>query len=155
MTVDVVTKSHSSAGIGVTITASHTAMQVSKRFLRVSYSIELLLLSVAWHYAEGLKMQTCHNWWPGLRHKCTTSSKNWSCLQSVNPPAVQSTQLKVIRKFFLNHNKSFRWHLGDYEKYFFSIWRPVRWETLFRKNTQKSKFLLSQAFKWKKKLCFL
>ena len=29
MTVDVVTKSHSSAGIGVTITASHTAMQVS------------------------------------------------------------------------------------------------------------------------------
>ena len=24
--------------------------------------------------------------------------------------------LKVIRKFFLNHNKSFRWHLGDYEK---------------------------------------
>ena len=23
--------------------------------------------------------------------------------------------LKVIRKFFLNHNKSFRWHLWDYE----------------------------------------
>ena len=75
MTVDVVTKSHSSAGIGVTITASHTAMQVSKRFLRASYSIELLLLSVAWHYSEGLIMQTCHNSWPGLRHKCT-SSKN-------------------------------------------------------------------------------
>ena len=33
-----------------------------------------------------------------------------------------STGLKVIRKFFLNHNKSFRWHLGDYEKHnFFSI----------------------------------
>ena len=30
--------------------------------------------------------------------------------------------LKVIRKFFLNHNKSFRWHLGDYEKHnFFPI----------------------------------
>ena len=27
--------------------------------------------------------------------------------------------LKVIRKFFLNHNKSFRWHLGDYEKHDF------------------------------------
>ena len=28
--------------------------------------------------------------------------------------------LKVIRKFFLKHNKSFRWHLGDYEKHIFS-----------------------------------
>ena len=27
--------------------------------------------------------------------------------------------LKVIRKFFLKHNKSFRWHLGDYEKHIF------------------------------------
>ena len=27
--------------------------------------------------------------------------------------------LKVIRKFFLKHNKSFRWHLGDYEKHNF------------------------------------
>ena len=27
--------------------------------------------------------------------------------------------VKVIRKFFLNHNKSFRWHLGDYEKHIF------------------------------------
>ena len=26
---------------------------------------------------------------------------------------------KVIRKFFLKHNKSFRWHLGDYEKHIF------------------------------------
>ena len=26
---------------------------------------------------------------------------------------------KVTRKFFLKHNKSFRWHLGDYEKHFF------------------------------------
>ena len=26
---------------------------------------------------------------------------------------------KMIRKFFLNHNKSFRWHLGDYEKHIF------------------------------------
>ena len=25
----------------------------------------------------------------------------------------------VIRKFFLNHNKSFEWHLGDYEKHIF------------------------------------
>ena len=29
----------------------------------------------------------------------------------------RSAQLKVIRKFFLKHNKSFRWHLGDYEKH--------------------------------------
>ena len=28
--------------------------------------------------------------------------------------------IKVIRKFFLNHNKSFRWHLEDYEKHNFS-----------------------------------
>ena len=27
--------------------------------------------------------------------------------------------IKVIRKFFLYHNKSFRWHLGDYEKHDF------------------------------------
>ena len=27
--------------------------------------------------------------------------------------------LKVIRKFFIKHNKSFRWHLGDYEKHIF------------------------------------
>ena len=27
--------------------------------------------------------------------------------------------LKVISKFFLKHNKSFRWHLGDYEKHDF------------------------------------
>ena len=26
---------------------------------------------------------------------------------------------KVIRKFFLKHNKRFRWHLGDYEKHIF------------------------------------
>ena len=28
-------------------------------------------------------------------------------------------QIKVIRKFFLKHNKSFKWHLGDYEKHIF------------------------------------
>ena len=28
-------------------------------------------------------------------------------------------EVKVIRKFFLRHNKSFRWHLGDYEKHIF------------------------------------
>ena len=96
---------------------------------------------------------------------------------------------------FLKHNKSFRWHLGDYEKHnFFSNWRPVRGETLIfvcfygcvvcpagvwgpawrrsslhsayinrfltgrlpiRKNTQKSKFLLSQAFKWKQIMFFV
>ena len=27
--------------------------------------------------------------------------------------------VKVIRKFFIKHNKSFRWHLGDYEKHIF------------------------------------
>ena len=29
------------------------------------------------------------------------------------------SSVKVIRKFFLKHNKSFRWHLGDYEKHIF------------------------------------
>ena len=28
-------------------------------------------------------------------------------------------EIKVIRKFFLKHNKSFRWHLGDYKKHIF------------------------------------
>ena len=44
---------------------------------------------------------------------------------------ILNSTFKVIRKFFLNHHKSFRWHLGDYEKHnFFSIWRPVREEPL-------------------------
>ena len=103
---------------------------------------------------------------------------------------------KVIRKIFLKHNKSFRWHLRDYEKHIFSHlkacerrnfdfcvfvrmcsrsrchWRACVALRVFvrsvysayitrgltailhiRKNTQKSKFLLSQAFKWEK-LCF-
>ena len=104
--------------------------------------------------------------------------------------------LKVIRKFFLKHNKCFRWHLGDYEKHnlSFSIWWPLRGETLIfvcfygcvvcpagvwgpawrrllrplrlykpvfngilhiRKNTQKSKFFLSQTYKWKKIMFFV
>ena len=29
------------------------------------------------------------------------------------------SSFKVIRKFFIKHNKSFRWHLGDYEKHNF------------------------------------
>ena len=33
--------------------------------------------------------------------------------------AVLPNYLKVIRKFFLKHNKSFRWHLGDYKKHDF------------------------------------
>ena len=28
-------------------------------------------------------------------------------------------EFKVTRKFFLKHNKSFRWYLGDYEKHNF------------------------------------
>ena len=31
--------------------------------------------------------------------------------------SMRGKKLKVIRKFFLKHNKSFRWHLGDYEKH--------------------------------------
>ena len=31
--------------------------------------------------------------------------------------AVVVAVVKVIRKFFLMHNKSFGWHLGDYEKH--------------------------------------
>ena len=31
----------------------------------------------------------------------------------------QTKRLKVIRKFFIKHNKSFRWHFGDYEKHIF------------------------------------
>ena len=34
--------------------------------------------------------------------------------------AIHEVQFKVIRKVFLKHNKSFRWHLGDYEKHNFS-----------------------------------
>ena len=80
-----------------------------------------------------------------------------------------SGRLKVIRKFFIKHNKSFRWHLGDYE--IFSIWRPVRGETLifvcsygcvvgplktglYKLNGgigRRHAGLLSQTLKWKKK----
>ena len=39
--------------------------------------------------------------------------------------------LKVIREFFLKHNKSFRWHLGDYEKHNFfpfeGLWEEKLW----------------------------
>ena len=31
--------------------------------------------------------------------------------------AIFQCTFKVIRKFFLKHNKSFKWHLGDYEKH--------------------------------------
>ena len=115
-------------------------------------------------------------------------------LSSVEARCLQDT-LKWSGSFFLKHNKSFRWHLGDYEKHiFFSIWRPVRGETLIfvcfygcvvcplkpglyklhgrsgvvtpghtrppgrlptRKYTHQSKFLLSQAFKWKKIMFFV
>ena len=37
----------------------------------------------------------------------------------------------MIRKFFLTHNKSFRWHLGDYEKHNFfpfeGLWEEKLW----------------------------
>ena len=33
--------------------------------------------------------------------------------------------IKVIRKFFLTHNKSFRWHLGDYEKHNFFLFEGL------------------------------
>ena len=97
--------------------------------------------------------------------------------------------------FFLKHNKSFRWHLGDYEKHNFfpfeGLWEEKLWFLCVftgvwsarracvarrghvrsvhsayinwfltgilptRKNTQKSKFFLSQAFKWKKNMFFV
>ena len=103
--------------------------------------------------------------------------------------------LKVIRKFFFKHNKSFRWHLGDYEKHNFfpfeGLWEEKLWflcvlhgcvvcpagvcgpawrrrsvhaayinrfltgSLTTRKNTQKSKFLLSQNLKWKKIMFFV
>jgi len=37
----------------------------------------------------------------------------------MNVKSVQVMVLKVIRKFFIKHNKSFGWHLGDYEKHIF------------------------------------
>ena len=43
----------------------------------------------------------------------------------------RSPAIKVIRKFFLKHNKNFRWHLGDYEKlnFFLSegLWEEKLW----------------------------
>ena len=41
------------------------------------------------------------------------------CRQYRNKRFVIKEGVKVIRKFFLKHNKSFRWHLGDYEKHNF------------------------------------
>ena len=40
---------------------------------------------------------------------------------------IKNQTIKWPGSFILKHNKSFRWHLGDYEKLnFFSIWRSVR-----------------------------
>ena len=50
-----------------------------------------------------------------------------------NFPNLERTRytFKVIRKFFLKHNKSFRWHLGDYEKHNFfpfeGLWEEKLW----------------------------
>ena len=73
-----------------------------------------------------------------------------------NSTATVITQdLKVIRKFFLKHNKtglyklngrSGRRHAGPYSS-------PGILH--IRKNTQKSKFLLSQTFKWKENMFFV
>ena len=44
---------------------------------------------------------------------------------------MRDAKLKVIRKFFLTHNKSVRWYLGDYEKHNFfpfeGLWEEKLW----------------------------
>ena len=134
-----------------------------------------------------------------LHNECKNSLfKITSCmhffLQDITGGSQIIMKLKVIRKYLLNHNKSFRWHLGDYEKHTFfnlkayerrkfdfcvflrmfsgsvknrfyklnggsgrrhAVVIPASWPTTHRKNTQKSKVLLSQAFKWKKSMFFV
>ena len=73
---------------------------------------------------------------PGQTDRQDSPSVSWCCiLQPISQRIVNGLicphesycsagwLLKVIRKFFIKHSKSFRWHLGDYE--IFSIWRPV------------------------------
>ena len=42
----------------------------------------------------------------------------------VNTSVLFYCWFKVIRKFFSNYNKSFRWHLGDYERHNFFHLKP-------------------------------
>ena len=69
---------------------------------------------------EGLTLDICFpNPPPPKKKKCR--EKAVMVVEAVES-ADDELLLKVIRKFFLTHNKSFRWHLGDYEKHdFFSI----------------------------------
>ena len=73
---------------------------------------------------------------------------------------ILKTIIKVIRKFFIKHKKSFRLKTGLYKVNGRSArvtpghTRPPG-RLYIRKNTQKSKFLLSQAFKWKKNMSFV
>ena len=58
---------------------------------------------------------------------------------TLNPPPPP-----FLLKFFLNHNKTFRWHLGDYEKHnFFSLSRSASLEVI-------RKFFLkhNKSFRW-------
>ena len=52
------------------------------------------------------------------------------------PGYTRVVTLKWLESFFLNHNKSFRCHLGDYEKHIFSIWKACE-----RRNFDFSVFL--------------
>ena len=53
--------------------------------------------------------------------------------------------LKVIRKFFLKHNKSFRWHLGDDEKHDFfpfeGLWEEKLWFFMVGSLSVKNRFI--------------
>ena len=40
----------------------------------------------------------------------------WVTTSWTHSMRIEVRDLKVFRKFFIKHNKSFRWHLGDYEK---------------------------------------
>ena len=51
----------------------------------------------------------------------------------LNPSKRGCGLIKVIRKIFINHNKSFRWHLGDYEKHNFFPFEGL-WEENKRSN---------------------
>ena len=68
----------------------------------------------------------CHYWCsqiPKRKHACSNLKPRSSiCLDTGWIVYYHKSVLhlsKVIRKFFLKHNKSFRWHLGDYEKHNF------------------------------------
>ena len=67
---------------------------------------------------------------PDFYNKMLPPNKQTSTSMIVKVGCWQS-YIKVIRMFFTKHNRSLRWHLGDYEKHIFfsfeGLWEEKLW----------------------------